>query len=80
MFAFTCGDGFSNSIVPTSGVLMAMLSLAGIPFEKWLRFMLPLFGLLMRCVGFVKTAGVGKKCGERHCGDAAHPAGKTMAV
>jgi len=47
VFAFTCGDGFSNTIVPTSGVLMAMLSLAGIPFEKWLRFVLPLFGMLM---------------------------------
>jgi uncharacterized ion transporter superfamily protein YfcC len=43
VFAFTCGDGFSNTIIPTSGVLMAMLSLAKIPFEKWLRFMLPLF-------------------------------------
>ena len=47
VFAFTCGDGFSNTIIPTGGVLMAMLSLAGIPYQKWLRFMLPLFGLLM---------------------------------
>lgn len=47
VFAFTCGDGFSNTIIPTSGVLMAMLSLANIPFQKWLRYMLPLFGLLM---------------------------------
>ena len=47
VFAFTCGDGFSNTIVPTSGVLMGMLSLAGIPYEKWLRFVLPLFGMLM---------------------------------
>jgi uncharacterized ion transporter superfamily protein YfcC len=43
VFAFTCGDGFSNTIIPTSGVLMAMLSLAKIPYEKWLRFMMPLF-------------------------------------
>jgi uncharacterized ion transporter superfamily protein YfcC len=47
VFAFQCGDGFSNTIVPTSGVLMAMLSLAGIPYEKWLRFVLPLFAQLM---------------------------------
>ena len=47
VFAFTCGDGFSNTIIPTSGVLMAMLSLAGIPYEKWLRFILPLFCMLM---------------------------------
>ena len=43
VFAFTCGDGLSNTIIPTSGILMAMLGLAGIPYEKWLKFMLPLF-------------------------------------
>jgi uncharacterized ion transporter superfamily protein YfcC len=47
VFAFTCGDGFSNSIVPTGGVLMAMLALAKIPYERWLRFMVPLFLQLM---------------------------------
>ncbi len=47
VFAFTCGDGFSNSIIPTSGVLMAMLSLAHIPFQKWIKFMFPLFLMLM---------------------------------
>jgi uncharacterized ion transporter superfamily protein YfcC len=43
VFAFTCGDGFSNMVIPTSGILMAMLSLAKIPYGRWLRFMLPLF-------------------------------------
>ncbi|MDA1028488.1 MAG: AbgT family transporter [Bacteroidetes bacterium] len=43
VFAFTCGDGLSNTIIPTSGILMAMLGLAGIPYDKWLRFMVPLF-------------------------------------
>lgn len=47
VFAFTCGDGFSNSIIPTSGILMSMLALARIPYGTWLRFMLPLFLLLM---------------------------------
>jgi len=47
VFAFTCGDGFSNSIIPTSGILMAMLALARIPYTKWLRFMMPLFLMLM---------------------------------
>lgn len=47
VFAFTCGDGFSNMIIPTSGILMAMLSLARIPYGKWLRFMLPLFFQLL---------------------------------
>ncbi len=43
VFAFQCGDGFSNSIIPTSGILMAMLGIAKVPYEKWLRFVLPLF-------------------------------------
>ena len=47
VFAFTCGDGFSNTIIPTSGVLMAMLALAKIPYEKWVQFVLPLFLQLM---------------------------------
>jgi uncharacterized ion transporter superfamily protein YfcC len=47
VFAFQCGDGFSNTVIPTSGVLMAMLALARIPYAKWLQFMLPLFGILM---------------------------------
>lgn len=47
VLAFTCGDGFSNTIIPTSGILMAMLALAKIPYGTWLRFMLPLFLQLM---------------------------------
>jgi uncharacterized ion transporter superfamily protein YfcC len=43
VFAFTCGDGFSNMIIPTSGILMAVLSLAKVPFAKWVKFVLPLF-------------------------------------
>jgi uncharacterized ion transporter superfamily protein YfcC len=43
VLAFQFGDGLSNTIVPTSGVLMAMLALARIPYGKWLRFVLPLF-------------------------------------
>jgi uncharacterized ion transporter superfamily protein YfcC len=59
VFAFTCGDGFSNTIIPTSGILMAMLSLANIPYEKWLRFMLPLFlQLILLSVIFLVIAVV----------------------
>lgn len=43
VFAFTCGDGFSNLIIPTSASLMAVLGLAKIPFISWLRFAFPLF-------------------------------------
>lgn len=40
--AYTLGDGFTNIITPLSGVLMANLAIAGIPWIKWLKFALPL--------------------------------------
>lgn len=47
VLAFVLGDGITNLIIPTNGVLMAMLGLAGIPFEKWFRFVVRLFMILM---------------------------------
>ncbi|MEL4456417.1 hypothetical protein [Lutimonas vermicola] len=47
VLAFVLGDGISNIVIPTNGVLMAMLGLAAVPFEKWFRFVLPLFLILM---------------------------------
>ncbi len=58
VFAFQCGDGFSNLIIPTSSILMSMLALAKIPFEKWLRFMLPLLVLLWIVSGIFLTIAV----------------------
>jgi uncharacterized ion transporter superfamily protein YfcC len=46
VLAFQFGDGLSNTIVPTSGMLMAMLALAKVPYSAWLRFTLPLFLML----------------------------------
>jgi len=43
VLAYQYGDGLSNTIVPTSGVLMGVLGVAEIPFQKWLKFMIPLF-------------------------------------
>ncbi|GGP10310.1 YfcC family protein [Oceanobacillus neutriphilus] len=43
--AYTLGDGFTNIITPLSGVLMANLAIAGIPWTKWLKFALPLVGI-----------------------------------
>lgn len=47
VLAFILGDGLSNIIIPTNGVLMAMLGLAGVPFAKWFRLILPLFIICM---------------------------------
>ena len=43
VLAFQMGDGFSNSILPTSSATMGYLSAAKIPYDKWLKFLLPLF-------------------------------------
>jgi uncharacterized ion transporter superfamily protein YfcC len=42
VFAFTSGDGFSNAIIPTSGILMAILGIARVPYDRWLKFAWPL--------------------------------------
>ncbi|WP_438296653.1 YfcC family protein [Sporosarcina sp. FA15] len=41
--AFQFGDGFTNSIFPTSGPLMASLAVAGVSWIKWAKWMFPLF-------------------------------------
>lgn len=44
VLAFQFGDGFSNMIMPTNPVLVGILGIAGIPYARWLRFILPLLG------------------------------------
>lgn len=41
VLAFQFGDGFTNIIVPTNPVIIGILAIAGVPFERWLRFVLP---------------------------------------
>ncbi|MBF4693549.1 YfcC family protein [Fusibacter ferrireducens] len=43
--AYKYGDGITNLIIPTSGTLMGFIGLAKIPYEKWLKFILPLIGI-----------------------------------
>ena len=52
VLAFQFGDGFTNMITPTSGVLIAVLSIARIPYAKWFKWVLP-FILLLIVVGFL---------------------------
>lgn len=46
VLAYQFGDGLSNMIIPTSGILMGILAIAKIPYNVWLKWMLPLFLLL----------------------------------
>ncbi len=52
VLAFQFGDGFTNMITPCSGVLMAVLSVAKIPYEKWFRWIWK-FILFLIIVGFI---------------------------
>ena len=38
VLAFQFGDGFTNMLTPTSGVLIAALAMARIPYTKWVRW------------------------------------------
>lgn len=52
VLAFQFGDGFTNMITPCSGVLMAVLSVARIPYERWFRFIWK-FILFLIIIGFL---------------------------
>ncbi|QCO56465.1 YfcC family protein [Pseudorhodobacter turbinis] len=45
VLAYQLGDGLSNILYPTSGYFMATLALAGVGWDRWIRFFLPLFGI-----------------------------------
>ncbi|MCX2719761.1 YfcC family protein [Lentiprolixibacter aurantiacus] len=47
VLAYVFGDGFSNMVIPTNGVLLAMLGVGNVPFNKWIRFVFPIFTALM---------------------------------
>jgi uncharacterized ion transporter superfamily protein YfcC len=45
VLAYQLGDGLSNIFFPTSGYFMATLALAGVSWDRWVRFFLPLLGI-----------------------------------
>ncbi len=45
VLAYQLGDGLSNILYPTSGYFMATLALAGVSWDRWVRFFLPLFAI-----------------------------------
>lgn len=47
ILAFQIGDGVTNLFNPTLGGLIAMLSLCRVPFDRWLRFIMPVVGMII---------------------------------
>ena len=52
VMAFQFGDGFTNLLTPTSGVLIAVLGVSRIPYDKWFRWAWK-FILLLVILGFL---------------------------
>ena len=52
VLAFQFGDGFTNLITPTSGVLIASLAMARVPYAQWVRFIWK-YVLVLILAGFV---------------------------
>lgn len=47
VLAFQLGDGFTNMLTPTSGVLIGVLGIARVPYEKWVKWVSPLILILI---------------------------------
>ncbi len=61
VLAFQYAAGLCELITPTNGSLLAMLAICGVRFEQWLKFVWPLYGLLLALgvVGVVVGIAVG---------------------
>ncbi|KVU29055.1 C4-dicarboxylate ABC transporter [Burkholderia ubonensis] len=58
VLAFVLGGGLTNLVTPTSGMLLAYLATARVDFGAWIRFVLPLFAILLALSCAVLTLAV----------------------
>lgn len=58
VLAYQYGAGLCEVLTPTNGALMAMLAAAGVRYEEWLRFALPLWILLTALGALAIALGV----------------------
>ncbi|HKT07002.1 MAG TPA: Na+/H+ antiporter NhaC family protein [Gemmatimonadaceae bacterium] len=56
VLAYQYGAGLCDLITPTSGVLMANLAAAGVRYDRWVRFLVPLYAALF-VLGMLAIAG-----------------------
>jgi len=47
VLAYQYGAGLCELVTPTNGALMAMIAASGVPYEEWLRFVVPVIGALV---------------------------------
>lgn len=55
VLAYQFGDGFTNYIWPTSGWMWACLGTAGVSYQKWCKFYIPILAIfsVMTCIFLV---------------------------
>jgi uncharacterized ion transporter superfamily protein YfcC len=59
VLAYQLADGTGNVLFPTSGYFMAVLALAGVPWQKWLAFYLPIYaGWVAISLGLLTVAQI----------------------
>lgn len=61
VLAYQLADGTGNILFPTSGYFMAVLALAGVPWQKWLKFYLPVYlgwvGISLALLTYAQISG-----------------------
>ncbi|MGH7628168.1 MAG: YfcC family protein [Gemmatimonadales bacterium] len=58
VLAYQYGTGLCEILTPTNGALMAILAAAGVPFDRWLRFVLPLWAALFGLGAVAVVVGI----------------------
>jgi uncharacterized ion transporter superfamily protein YfcC len=58
VLAFQYGAGLCELLTPTNGALMAVLAVAGVRYEDWFRFLVPLYLVLVVLGGAAVGAGI----------------------
>jgi len=57
VLAYDLGDGFSNMLYPTNALLLIAIGLVGVSYGKWIKWTLPLQGLVfLLSMGFLALA------------------------
>ena len=58
VLAFQYGAGLCELLTPTNGALMAVLAVAGVRYEAWFRFLIPLYMALFVLGAAAVAAGI----------------------
>lgn len=58
VLAYQYGGGLGDFLTPTNGALMAVLASAGVRYDRWMRFVLPVWGALLVLGSVALVVGV----------------------